>query len=56
MTSPAETGFYRLKPNTRAGSIWIFQFRFDSVHFSILSTLFQFRYMHTTAMQEYPSL
>jgi len=26
----------------RAGSVWIFQFRFDSVQFSVSSTLFQF--------------
>jgi len=43
----------------RAGSFWIFQFRFDSVQFSISSTrfwFFRFQYSHATTMQEYPSV
>jgi len=41
------------------GSVWIFQFRYDSLRFSILSTLFlffRFRYSHTTTMKEYPNM
>jgi len=48
-----ERSFYK------AGSVRIFQFRFNSVRFSISSTRFRFsrfRYSHTTAMQEYPSV
>ena len=44
---------------SRAGSVWNFQIRFDSVRFSISSTrfrFFRFRYLHTTTMQEYPSV
>jgi len=31
-----------IEPNGRAGSVWIFQFRFDSVRFSLSSIHFQF--------------
>jgi len=39
---------------TTVGSVWIFQFQFASVRFSISST--RFRYSHITAMQEYFSV
>jgi len=41
-----------------AGSVWMFQFRFDSVSNLqyLVSVFFWFRYLHTNAMQEYPSV
>jgi len=43
---------------TNAGSVWVFQLRFDSV-FNLKYTVlvfFRFRDSHITTMQEYPSV